>query len=62
MVVAATLRVLREGLVFVVAIGIFCDDVPGMEEAGDETKHAEEDVDEGVCRADASLDPDCWFR
>jgi hypothetical protein len=27
-------------------VGVFGDDVPGVEKAGDEAEHAEEDVDE----------------
>lgn len=34
------------------------DNVPSVEQAGNETKHAEEDVDEGVGRAKAGFDPD----
>lgn len=36
------------------------DDVPGMQEAREETEAGEEDVDEGVGAADARFDPDCW--
>ncbi len=39
-------------------LGELGDDVPGVEEAGDEAEHAETDVDEGVGAADAGLDPD----
>lgn len=45
--------------IFVVGgwIGVFGYDVPSVEEAGDETKHAEEDVDEGVEGAETGFDP-----
>lgn len=41
-----------------VGFGVFEDDVPGVEEPGEETEAGERDVDEGVCAADATLDPD----
>ena len=56
---ATALAVLRELIVVVRALGELGDDVPGVQEAGDETETAEEDVDERVGAADASLDPDC---
>jgi hypothetical protein len=43
---------------FVVGNWEFRDDVPGVQEAGDVAEHAEEDVDDGVGGADATLDPD----
>lgn len=48
-------------------VGVFGDDVPGVEEARKETKTAESEVDEGVDGAEAGLDPDCgevsmWFE
>lgn len=54
---AAGLGVLGEGVVGL-ELGVLGDDVPGVEEAGEEAEHAEEDVDEGVGRAEAGLDPD----
>lgn len=54
------LVVLRQGLVVKVGLGVLRDDVPGVEETGDEAEDAEEDVDDGVAAADASLYPDCW--
>ncbi len=42
----------------VVGLGELGDDVPGVEEAGNETETAERDIDEGVCGAEAALDPD----
>lgn len=40
-----------------VRLGVFEDDVPGVEEAGEETETAERDVDERVCAAYPALDP-----
>lgn len=54
---AASLGVLGEGVVGL-KLGVLGDDVPGVEEAGDEAEHAEEDVDEGVGGAETGLDPD----
>lgn len=52
----------RYGLVVVrlrgVPIGRDGDDVPGVQQAGDEAEAAEGDVDEGVCGAEGALDPD----
>lgn len=42
----------------VVGVGVLEDYVPGVEEAREEAEAAERDVDEGVCAADAALDPD----
>ena len=50
--------VLRDTLV-VVVVGELCDDVPCVQETWDEAKNAEKNVDEGIGRADAALDPDC---
>lgn len=36
------------------------DDVPGVQEAGEEAEDAEQEVDEGVGGADAGFYPDCW--
>jgi hypothetical protein len=47
-----------EGLVLVGRLGVLCDDVPGVQEAGQEAEDSEADVDEGVGAADAALDPD----
>lgn len=47
------------GLVFVfVGFRVEGDDVPGMQQAGDVAKGAEQDVDEAVSGADAGFDPD----
>lgn len=46
----------------VVLVGELGDDVPCVEQAGDESKDAKEDVDDGVGGADAALDPDCDCR
>lgn len=46
-------------LVFVFGLRVFRDNVPGVEEAWDETEGAEGDVDEGVGGADSDFDPDC---
>lgn len=40
-------------------LGKLGDDVPGVEEAGQEAQRAEEDVDEGVGGAEAAFYPDC---
>lgn len=40
-------------------VGIFGDDVPGVDETGEEAQAAESDVDEGVGRAETALDPYC---
>lgn len=40
-------------------VGVLRDDVPGVDETGEETQTAEGDVDEGVGRAEAALDPYC---
>ena len=45
-------------LVFVFGIGVFGDDVPCVEEAGEVAEGAEGEVDEGVGGADADFDPD----
>jgi hypothetical protein len=37
-------------------VGVFSDDVPGVDETGEE---AESDVDEGVGRAETALNPYC---
>lgn len=55
---AATAVLVGDSLVLVGRLGELCDDVPGVEEAGDEAEDAEEDVDEGVGATDAALDPD----
>lgn len=58
---AAALAVVRQRLVLVRRLGVFGDDVPGVQQARDVAEDAEEDVDEGVGAADAALDPD-WRR
>lgn len=40
-------------------VGVFGDDVPGVDETGEEAQTAEGDVDERVGRAEAALDPYC---
>ena len=50
---------MRQGLVEGFLLGIFGDDVPGVQQARDEAEHAEADVDEGVGGTDAAFDPDC---
>jgi hypothetical protein len=42
-----------------VRIGVFEDDVPGVNQAGQEAETAECDVDERVCAAYTTLDPHC---
>lgn len=56
--VSAVLWVLGERVIEIL-VGVFGDDVPGVDEAGEETEHAEEDVDEGVGGAETCLYPDC---
>lgn len=42
-----------------VGVGRHGDDVPGVQQAGQESETAEGDVDEGVGSAEAALYPDC---
>ena len=53
-------RVLGIGhcLVLVLRLRVERDDIPSVQKAGNVTKHAEEDVDYGVCCADARFYPD----
>lgn len=51
-----------DGLIVGGFLGVFGDDVPSVEEAGDEAEAAESNVDEGVGGADAGFDPDCGTR
>lgn len=44
-------------MVCVVRIWVLKDDVPGVEEAGKEAETTQRDVDEGICSADAFLNP-----
>lgn len=46
---AALAVMLREGVVFAGGLGVLDNDVPGVDEAGDEAEDAEENVDDGVC-------------
>lgn len=58
-VVPGVLAILREALVLVVVrVGELGDDVPRVQKSGDEAEAGEEDIDEGVCAADAALHPD----
>lgn len=59
---ASALAVLRQGLVLVRRLGVFRDDVPRVEKAGEVAEDAEEDVDEGIGAAETDLDPDCGRR
>ncbi len=54
---AAALGILGERIVRL-ELGVLGDDVPGVEEAGEEAEHTEEDVDEGVGGAETGLNPD----
>lgn len=58
---AAALAVGGQGLVAVrvARVRVLGDDVPRVQEAGDEAEHAEGDVDDGVGSAEADFDPDC---
>lgn len=58
---AAALAIVGDDLILVGGLGELGDDVPGVQQAGDEAEHAEEDVDERVGAADAAFDPD-WRR
>jgi hypothetical protein len=55
---AAAALLVGNSLVLVRRLGVLGDDVPGVEQAGDEAEDAEEDVAEGVGATDAALDPD----
>ena len=55
---AARFGVLRDHVVLG-QLGVLGDDVPGVDESGEETETAEEDVDDGVGGAETALDPDC---
>lgn len=55
----SALAILRQGLILVRRLGVFRDDVPRVEKAGEVAEDAEEDVDEGVGAAETDLDPDC---
>jgi hypothetical protein len=46
-------------LVLLVGLGVLEDDVPGVQEAGEEAETAERNVYERVGAADALLHPDC---
>jgi hypothetical protein len=50
--------ILREGFV-VEVVGVFGNNVPGVQEAGDVAERAEEEVEQGVEGAETALDPDC---
>jgi len=53
-----TIAALGVGYSFVVVgVGVFKDDVPGVDQAGEETKTAEGEVDEGIGTTDAAFDP-----
>lgn len=47
-----------DSLVIVVVFWVDGDDVPGVYQAGNVAENAEEDIYEGVRRADARFDPD----
>jgi len=55
---SAAFAIVGDGLILVGGLGELGDDVPSMEKAGDEAEEAEENVDERVGAADATLDPD----
>lgn len=48
----------RDGFVVVVTFRVASDNVPSVDQARDVTQNAEEDVDQGITRADSRLDPD----
>lgn len=51
-------RIFRHAIIVEFFFGEFGDDVPCVQETGDEAQAAEEDVDEGVGGAQAAFDPD----
>jgi hypothetical protein len=53
----ATFRFLFDLLVC--RVGVLGDDVPGVDETGEEAQAAESDVDERIGRAETTLDPYC---
>ena len=55
---AAAFWILTERFVFR-DVGVFGDDVPGVEETGEEAQTAEGEINEGVDGAETRLDPDC---
>jgi hypothetical protein len=57
----SALRVLRDALVLD-RVGELGDNIPGVQQTGNVTKHAQEDVDETVGAADSGPDPDCEWR
>lgn len=59
---SAPLAISRERLVLVWWLGVLGDDVPGVQQAGDQAENAEEDVDQGVCAADTAFDPDYKYN
>jgi hypothetical protein len=58
----ATVTLLVVQMLILVRIGVFKHDVPGVQKARENTEHAEADVDQGVCTADATFDPNYIFR
>jgi len=59
----ARATIFRGGNGLIAGIRVAGDDVPGMEETGEEPEATERDVDEGVGAAYASLDPDAhWWE
>lgn len=59
MVLALATITIGNGFVFIFGFRVFGDNVPCVEEAGDEAENAESDVYEGVDGADADFDPYC---
>lgn len=49
--------VVHLGLAVVRVWRVLGDDVPGVDQTGEVAKDTEQDVDEGVCRAETSADP-----
>ena len=48
-------------VVAVIRVGVLQNDVPGVQEAGQEAQTAERDVDEGVSGAETAFYPDWWY-
>ena len=58
----ATLGI-RHSLVVIVFFWVFCDNVPGVDQARNKSQAAEEDIDERIGGAQAALHPDCnWWE
>lgn len=50
-----------EGFIACVWVGVFADDVPGVDETRKEAQTAQREVNHSICTANSSLDPN-WQR